>query len=230
MKQIIFNENSFKLFKKCLMNEINVPKGVTFCTSPNHELIYKQRLKDLENIPNLRTDKYKNYNLEEAYKEWADVNFSKDSNEYKTWCGILKHYLDYIDRSIDFVKGKIARNGNSSPHWAFIDPNWVKCINSDTEDYQGIYCLTLKIYQNKPMWNDLFFNPIFENLKNGIKEIRKFAMLKRKADKKYDLLLPLEEYIEIGKFMSNENNARPELFYGTSTETDNNEPDFNWEG
>jgi len=58
MKKIILNENSFKLFKKFLVNEIVLPKGVSFCTNPKDEIFYKTCLKKLDNIPNLRTDKY----------------------------------------------------------------------------------------------------------------------------------------------------------------------------
>lgn len=227
MKKIILSEKSFKNFQQFLINEIVVPKGVSFCTSPNDELKYKQRLKDLENVSNLRTDKYKSYALEDAYNDWASVNFSKDTQEYKTWCGHLKTYLDYIATGIDFVKGKVKRNGAASPHFALIDPNWVMAMKNGGDDFQGVYCLTLKLYQNKVIWNDLFFNPIFEGLKNEIKEIRSFTNKLKYLDKKYELLLPLEEYSTIGKFMSNPSNAKPELFYEEPKfdETPNNAPD-----
>ena len=213
MRKIIFSENTFRTFKKCLVNEIIIPKGVTFCTSQKHELTYQQRLKDLDKVSNLRTNRYKNYELEEVYQKWAENGFSKDSEEYRIWCGHLKSYIDYIATSIDFVKGKIKRNGNTAPYLAFIDPQWVTAMINGGDDFQGIYCLTLKSYQNEVIWNDLFFNPIFENLKNDIKVIRSFATKTKLMDKKYELLLPLEEYNAIGKFMSNASNAKPELFY-----------------
>ena len=88
-----------------------------------------------------------------------------------------------------------------------------------------VFTVTLKIYQNKVIWNDLFFNPIFEDLKNDIKSIRSFANKLKFLDKKYELLLPIEEYNEIGKFMSNSSNAKPELFYEMSqNNTPNNIP------
>lgn len=225
MAKIIFSENTFRTFKKLLVNEIIVPKGISFCTNPKHELEYKQRLKDLEKVSNLRTDKYKDYNLEETYNEWAENGFSKDSEEYKSWCGNLKAYMNYIAKGIDFVKGKIKRNGDAAPYLAFIDPVWIKAMIKNSDDFQGIFCLTLKIYQNKVIWNDLFFNPIFEDLKNDIKSIRSFANKLKFLDKKYELLLPIEEYNEIGKFMSNPSNAKPELFYEMSqNNTPNNIP------
>jgi hypothetical protein len=213
MKRIILSEKSFNLFKGLLVNEIVVPKGVSFCTSPKDEAKYKQRLKDLETVSNLRTDRYKDYSLEEAYNNWAECGFSKDSEEYRVWCGRLTDYLDYLETGIDFVKGKVNRNGGASSHWAFIDPEWVFDMKDGRDDHQGIYCLTLKLYQNKSIWNDLFFNPKFASLKDDIKYIRGFANKLRMVDKKYSLLLPMEEYIEIGKFMSNPSNAKPELFY-----------------
>ena len=115
---------------------------------------------------------------------------------------------------------------------AFIDPQWVEVMIKGGDDFQGVYCLTLKLYQNKVIWNDLFFNPIFNNLKDDIKSIRSFATKTKMLDKKYELLLPMEEYIEIGKFMSNPSNARPELFYEKpKIDTPNNIPaedDIDW--
>ncbi len=222
MKKIILNENSFRLFKKFLVNEIVLPKGVSFCTDPKDEISYKTCLKKLDSIPNLRTDKYKDHNLENAYNEWSKTDFSKDSFEYKTWCGLLKNYMDYLGRSINFVKfNKIDRIGDARAHYVFVDPKWVETMNSGKEDYQGIFSLTLKIYQNKVIWNDLFFNPIFEELKNLYKSIRGFANKKKILDKKYELLLPIEEYVEIGKYMNNESNARPELFCEFNEEPNN---------
>lgn len=232
MKKIIFNENSFRLLKKLLVNEITLPKGVSFCTSPKHDVAYRQRLEDLNGVSNLRTDRYKNYELEDAYNAWAEVGFSKDSQEYKVWCGHLKSFIDYIARSINFVKGKVAKHEKGAPYMAFIDPQWVEVMIKGGDDFQGVYCLTLKLYQNKVIWNDLFFNPIFNNLKDDIKSIRSFATKTKMLDKKYELLLPMEEYIEIGKFMSNPSNARPELFYEKpKIDTPNNIPaedDIDW--
>ena len=226
MKKIFLSENTFKAFRDCLLNEIDVPKGFSFCSNSNDGKKYNDQLKNLEAISDLRVDRYKNYNLESVYEDWAKTGFDKASDEYRVWCGHLKNYMEYIGRSIYYVKtDRIDRIGEARPYYSFIDSTWVDSLKRDHEEHQGIYCLTLKIYQNKVIWNDLFFNPIFNDLKEVYKEIRSYANKKKILDPNYVLLLPMEEYTEIGKFMFNQENAKPELFY--NPEELNNEPQIN---
>jgi len=224
MKKIIFNENTFKSFKRCAIMEAVSSNPYLFGTEQKD---YKQLLASLSTVPNLRTDKYTNHELEEYYNDWKKTGFDISSNEYQIWCGALKKYLDYLGRSIYFVlNNKVKRIADARPYYVFLDPSWVQTVKLDKpEDFQGIYSLTLKIYQNKVVWNDLFFNPIFEDLKNAIKEIRAYANKQKILNPNLNLLLPKEEYIEIGKYM-NSDNAQPELFYG-QTEKPNNEPQVN---
>ena len=49
------------------------------------------------------------------------------------------------------------------------------------------------------MWNDLFFNPIFEDIKKDFFEIRQFVGQALGKNMNYKLLLPIEEYREITK-------------------------------
>lgn len=234
MKRIILSERAFKVFKQCLVNEALKSNDIPFCSNDRENKEYNQRLRELSTIPNLRVDRYKDENLENAYDNWSNVGFDKSSMEYKVWCGHLQRYLEFLERGLDFVNQKKNRIGEARPHYIFADLDWMRKIkSSNVDDYQGIYSLTLKIYQNRVIWNDLFFNPIFNNLKETYKEIRSFANKKKILDKKYSLLLPMEEYIELGKFMNNPENARPELFFDTNVEistnhqTDDTE-EFDW--
>lgn len=231
MKKIRLSENTFNAFKKCLIGEAIQPNPYLFGTRQED---YKQRLADLSKISNLRVDRYKDYDLENSFKEWANVSFDKSTNEYKAWCGQLKKYLDYLGSSIYYVlTDKVERVGDARPHYAFIDPVWVESVvHGKKEEHQGIYCLTLKIFQNKVVWNDLFFNPVFNDLKEAYMKIKSFVASQIAKNPNIKLLMPLDEYKEINKFI-NSNDAKPELFCNLNEEP-NNEPqvddtdDFDW--
>lgn len=223
MKKVIFNENAFNAFKRCLVNEIAKPNPYIFGTD---KIDYSNKLKALANISNLRTDRYKDYNLEEAYKNWSDIGFDKSSNEYKVWSGNLISFLKYLESGIFYVlEDRVRRIGDARPHFAFMDSSWVENVVHDRkEEHQGIYCLILKIYQNKPIWNDLFFNPLFDDLKNAFTEIKQYVVGQIAKNPNIKLLLPLEEYKEINMFMRDASNAKPELFYTQDDEPQVEEP------
>lgn len=223
MKKIIFNENSFIKFKKHVIKEAIVSTQYLFGTEKHN---FKIELDALSKISNLRTDRYKNYDLENAYEEWGNTGFDKSSNEYRIWCGNLQSFMEYIGKSIYYVlTDKVERAGSTRPHYAFLDPEWVKkVVRGGQEEHQSIYCLTLKLYQNKVIWNDLFFNPIFNDLKEALKKIRGFANKQKILNPNFKLLLPIEEYNEIGLAMKPEN-AKPELFYEPISETNNTHKD-----
>lgn len=223
MKKVIFNESTFNAFKRCLINEIAKPNPYIFGTE---KIDYKNELSSLASISNLRTDRYKDYKLEDSYKNWSDVGFDKSSNEYKVWGGNLISFLKYLEGGIFYVlTDRVKRIGDARPHFAFIDTSWVKnVVYGKKEEHQGIYCLILKIYQNKTMWNDLFFNPIFEGLKNAFIEIKQYVGRQIGINPNIRLLLPIEEYKEINTFMGDPSNAKPELFYTQEDESHIEEP------
>ena len=66
------------------------------------------------------------------------------------------------------------------------------------------------------MWNDLFFNPIFQDMKDKFFKIRGFVGKAFGINMNYKLLMPLEQYREIVKYSSDQSNAKPELFYEPS--------------
>ena len=223
MKKVIFNESAFNAFKRCLVNEIAKPNPYIFGTE---KIDYKRKLDDLAKVSNLKVDRYKDYKLEDAYKNWADVGFDKSSNEYKVWCGNLISFLKYLESGIFYVlEDRVKRIGTARPHFVFIDPIWINNVVRDNkEEYQGVYCLILKIYQNKPMWNDLFFNPVFDDLKTAFLEIKKYVGTQIAKNPNIKLLLPIEEYREINMFMRDPGNAKPELFYSQEDEHIEDEP------
>lgn len=224
-KTIILNENSFNKIKRLIIKETINSNPYLFGTAQEN---YKNILEGLNKVHNLKTDRYKDYNLEETYNKWADTNFDKSSGEYLAWCGSLKQYIEYLNGGIEFVlNDKVRRIGLKKAYWVFIDPAWANDViyNHESEKHQSIYPLILKIYQNKPMWNDLFFNPVFENIKKDFFEIRQFVGQALGQNMNYKLLLPINEYKEITKFI-NSNDVKPELFYTPPQNKFGDEDDF----
>ena len=212
-KTIILNENAFKKIRSLIIREAAATDQYYFGTS---RVYYKPYLDKLSNMGNLRVDRYKDDKLAEAYNNWAGVNFDKSSYEYIAWGNALNEYMKYLAGGIEFVLNhKVKRIGLGGKfYWVFIDEDWVKMID-DTNDYKDkecIYPLILKIYQNKPMWNDLFFNPLFSDMKNKFMEIKQFIGSAIGKYPNVKLLLPMEEYREINNYIR-ANDAKPELFY-----------------
>ena len=227
-KTIILSENAFKKIKRYMIQEAVSSNPYLFGTA-NED--YKRILEGLSKVSNLRTDRYKNYDLEEAYEKWSKVGFDKNTKEFAAWNGILKSYLNFLNGGIEYVlNDKVNRIGMNRPHWVFIDPSWAKdvILNHEGEKHQSIYSLILKIYQNKVMWNDLFFNPLFENIKNDFFKIKSFIGKALGENMNLKLLLPIEEYREINNFIRS-GEAKPELFCNVeSNQVDNidDEDDF----
>lgn len=212
-KTIILNENAFKKIRGLIIKEASAFDQYYFGTSRAY---YKPYLDKLAGMSNLRVDRYKNNELEEAYNNWANANFDKSSYEYVAWGNALTAYMKFFAGGIEFVLNhKVRRIGlGGKYYWVFIDEDWIKTID-DTNDYKDkecIYPLILKIYQNKPMWNDLFFNPLFSDMKNDFMQIKQFIGAAIGKYPNVKLLLPIEEYREINKYI-NSGEAKPELFY-----------------
>ncbi len=227
-KTIILNENTFKKIKKLIIKEAVKQNPYIFGTGGKDD--YTKILSSLEKVPNLKIDRYKNYDLENSYKSWEKTGFDKNSYEYVEWGNNLKSYLSFLSGGIEFVlNDKVKRINMNRPQWVFLDPSWIEDVvtkNKDNEKHQSIYCLILKLSQNKVVWNDLFFNPIFEELKNEISEIRKFVGKAIGINPNLKSLLPIEQYRELTKFINDPNSAKPELFYEPPKQNFNDDEDF----
>ena len=214
-KTIILSENAFNKIKRLMVQE--AIKSNPYAFGPGGKDDYTRKLPSLDKVANLKVDRYKDHDLENSYKLWAETGFDKSSYEYIEWGNKLKSYLSFLAGGIEFVlNDKVRRINMNRPQWVFLDPSWLEDVvirNQENEKHQSIYCLILKLSQNKVVWNDLFFNPIFEDLKNQISEIRQFVGKAIGVNPNLKLLLPLEQYRELTKFINDPSNAKPELFY-----------------
>ena len=214
-KTIILPENYFNRIKNMIIKEAIAPNPYLFGLGAK-AINYKSIVDSLNKNEMLKTSAYKDETLENTYRAWEEKGFDKSSYEYVAWGNALNDYMTYLARGIDFILGKAERIGlSASTYWVFIDPEWAKDVmnKKDAKDHQCIYSLVLKLCQNKSMWNDLFFNPIFQDMKDKFFKIRSFVGKAFGINMNYKLLMPLEQYREIVKYSSDQSNAKPELFY-----------------
>lgn len=203
-KEIILNENSLK---RLILREVRY-------TPSTSDLVAA-----LNKVPNLHTDKYANSEVHSDYKAWEETNFSKDGNEYQEWSNTLRNYLNFLNRSVDYV---IRRMTLGITDMFLIDPKWVESLKGKTDDYQCFYTLVLKIYQNKPIWNDLFFNPMFSNISKDITKVMDDISNVKDMEEwnRRKSMLP-KEYFELNKYRKNPSNMNEQLF--CAPEVDYNE-------
>lgn len=215
-KTIILNENTFKKIKRMMIREALASKPNPLVFGRRERDDYRGRIHNLEKVANLKVDRYKDHELERLYEEWGKVGFNKLSFEYVAFANRLIHYLDYLKTGIEFVlNDKVIRINDACPHWVFLDPDWaddVIGVKEENERHQSIYCLILKLSQNKAAWNDLFFNPLYANLKNGIVKIRQYVSKQLGKNMNLKLLLPIEQYKELTMFLNDPSSAKPERF------------------
>ena len=215
-KTIILNENTFKKIKRMMIREAlaSNPNPLVFGRRTSDD--YRSRIPGLEKVSNLKVDRYKDKELEMLYNEWEKVGFNKITFEYVAFANRLIHYLDYLKTGIEFVlNDKVRRINDNCPHWVFLDPEWADDVvlrSEESDKHQSIYCLILKLSQNKAAWNDLFFNPLYANLKDAIIEIRKYVSRKLGENMGYKVLLPLEQYKELTMFLNDPSSEKPERF------------------
>jgi len=215
-KTIILNENTFKKIKRMMIKEAlaSKPNPYKFGTGEGDD--YTKTLPSLDKVSNLKVDRYKDKELETLYLEWEKVGFNKESFEYITWANKLIDYLKFLSGGIEFVlNDKVNRINMARPQWVLLDPAWIKDVvtgSENSEKHQSVYCLILKLSQNKVTWNDLFFNPIFEDLKNQIMQIRQFVSKALGKNMNFKLLLPIEQYRELTKYLNDPSSAKPERF------------------
>ena len=206
--KIILSESGFETLGKLMFTEALGDIKMGYGRS---EINYSELLRSLDKVPNLHTDRYKDYALLEAYDAWGKVNFDKSTKEYAVWASHLKRFMDYLNGHLHYVNDKKNDNiGTFTFYRVVLDPKWVKSVVVNNKDeWECIYTTILKIYKNKPIWNDLFFNPIFEEMKTTFDLIKKSVM---KDFLTYKKILPIKEYAEISTFIRN-GEANPSLFY-----------------
>ena len=181
---------------------------------------FKQELDFLNTHPQIRESKYKWNNLENAYKAWEGTGYDKNSREYRVWGVYLKKWIGFFDRHLHFLLQKKDRCGDMASYQVIFDPKWVRDgITKNKEEFECYYTTLLKLCQNKEVWNDLFFNPMFENVRNSFIELKDWVVGKIMEFKS---LLPLAENKEVATYLRTAK-PNPELFY-TEEGNNNDEP------
>lgn len=217
-KTIILDEDAFNKIKNAILKEaMQQPQRTDFIQK------YVGDIGTLAKIKNLREDRYKDYKLEEAFENWKNTGFDKNSEEYKIYISEFKHFmfgngglLAHISYTLDRLKTK---DGNPlSLDKIVLDTDWVKGAlgasnwkysdtntNNGAADKQCFYTTILKLYQNPVVWNDFFFNPYFEEYYEKFLNIRKKLTQNFIDDiefykRNYAKILPVKEYAELNKF------------------------------
>lgn len=232
MKNIKIKEEKLRLFVSQILNEVNYP---TFGNGSN-SIYYKPYIDSILKIENLHEDRYKDYELDEAWNSWKSTEFNKNSEEYIIYLSKFKNFMfgnGGFLRNISYVADRL----NGPLHSLLLDPKWVTSLNgkpnwkySDLNSGEGgdefhcFYTTVLKLFQNPAIWNDFFFNPLFANEKSKYDNIRTKITSALKTNKEqYIQLLPINEYRQLNYFMNEINqdtkkiekgmNCKPELFY-----------------
>ena len=235
MKTIKIKESKLRLFASQILNEATYPtfgKGASFVD-------YKPYIEMLSQITNLHEDRYKDYELDEAWNNWKQTGCNKNSEEYLIYLSKFKNFMFGTGGFLGNISYVIDRLGGPL-HSQILGPKWVTAMKDKkdwkysnlnsaegSEDWQCFYTTVLKIYQNPAIWNDFFFNPLFEAYK------KKFDKVVEQIDAQINLdynryktlyhpLLPpefskLKNFIKgievIDGKIEKRNNCHPELFY-----------------
>ena len=237
-KTIILTESAFNKIKNAIIKEI-IASAPVFGQGRN-VTNYKPYLDSISKIKNLHTDRYKDYELENAWNEWKNTGFNKNSEEYFIYLSRFKNFMfgnGGFLRNVSYVADRL----NGPLHSLILDPKWAQSLNgkpdwkySDLNSGEGgdefhcFYTTILKLFQNPAIWNDFFFNPIFSQYKEKYDSIRAkitniMKINKESYETQYKPLIPLEEYKQLNLFMNEinqetkkvekGNNCKPELFY-----------------
>jgi len=233
---IKINEHKLKILLSQMLNEANYP---TFGNG-SRAINYKPYLDSLGNISNLHSNRYKDFELEDAWNNWKNTGCDKNTQEYLIYISKFKNFMFGMGgflRNLSYVGDRL----NGPLHSLLLDPKWVSSLNgkpnwkySDLNSGEGgdefhcFYTTVLKLFQNPAIWNDFFFNPVFaeykvkyDNIRAKITEIMKTN--KESYETQYKPLLPIEEYRQLNMFMNEINqetkkvekgiNCKPDLFY-----------------
>ena len=117
--KIKINKHKFNLFVSQILNEANYP---TFGNG-SHTINYKPYIDSISKIENLHSDRYKDYELENAYNSWKGTGFNKNSDEYKLYISAFKKFM--------FGTGGFLRNLS---YHGVLSINALESIKSDTCD------------------------------------------------------------------------------------------------
>ena len=174
-KTIIINENAFKKIQNIILKEA-ISSGPIF--GKGRSLTnYKPYLDSISKIENLHTDRYKDYELENALNDWKNTGFDKNSDEYLIYLSKFKNFMFGTGgflRNINYVADRL----NGPLHSLILDPKWVQSLNGKTswkysdlnsgqngDEFHCFYTTILKLFQNPAIWNDFFFNPVLSEYK-----------------------------------------------------------------
>lgn len=248
MKKINIRENKLNIFLSQILKEA-IQKAPVF-GSGRHTTDYSPVFQELAKIENLHTDRYKDYELEDAWNDWKNVGYNKHSNEYLVY---LSKFNNFMFGSGGFLRNLsyVADRTNGPLHLAILDNQWSRSLvgtkdwkysdlnsGSGGDEFHCFYTTVLKLFQNPAIWNDFFFNPVFAKEKAKYDSIRAKITYIMKTNKEsyetqYKPLLPMEEYRQLNLFMNEINqetkkvekglNCKPELFYEPKFEDDEDE-------
>jgi len=191
--------------------------------SGSHAVNYKPYIDSINKIQNLHTDRYKDYELEEAWNDWKNTGFDKNSQEYFIYLSKFKNFMfmgaedggNGFLRNVSYVADRI----NGPFHTFILDPKWIASLNSNPnykysylnsnkigDEWQCFYTTVLKLYQNPAIWNDFFFNPVFKEYAQKFFRARdRLSDLFKKNPEEYKAtyskILPIKEYAELNKFV-----------------------------
>jgi len=217
-KTIILNENAFKKIKRLIVKEA-ITNAPTFGKFGDYTGI----LRTLDKVENLHTDRYKDYELEESWKNWENTGFNKNCKEYSIYLSNFKNFMfggrDGENRgflgNVSYVIDRLGGTLNhfilsrewsdavgNNPHYKYSDLK----SNKGSEEKQCFYTTILKLYQNPAIWNDFFFNPEFKDYAQKFFKIRdKLSDIFKRDPEGYKStylqILPKKEYAELNKFV-----------------------------
>lgn len=241
---IKINENKLDLFLSQMLIKESATEYPVFGNG-SHAINYKPYINSINKIKNLHVDRYKDYELEEAWNKWKNTGFDKNTQEYFIYVSRFKNFMlgtgGFLG-NISYVCDRL----NGPLHSLLLDPKWVTSLNGkpdwkysnlnsneNGDEFHCFYTTILKLFQNPAIWNDFFFNPLFSNEKKKYDDIRSKITNALKTNKElYSQLLPMDEYRKLNFFMNEINqetkkiekgiNCKPELFYNQETNNINN--------
>ena len=171
--KIKLSEQKLNIFLSKMLNEAVQPTFGNGSSSIN----YKPYLDSISKIKNLHNDRYKDYELDEAWNDWKNIGYDKNSQEYYIYVSKFKNFMFGTGgflRNLSYVGDRL----NGPLHSLLLDPKWVSSLNGKPEwkysnlnsgeggdEFHCFYTTILKLFQNPAIWNDFFFNPLFSKEK-----------------------------------------------------------------